>query len=234
MAFRMPRFIILLFGSLLMAQTAQDFTKIYDSYLAAVKSGDFKAVSAFFSKELLDQIKTPDDQQEYMMMAKFMAPESYETLFLTMADGGRTAELQVIVTVRLPEEVQKEQDLPPLQRAELILKFVKEGSEWKWYGPTILGDPDQRARPKDLKMGARSDYNADQDMQLGGQVLRLEKQAAGTVFVLRVLDEEIAAFVPAAKVSPEFVPGAVLTLQGAEHKSEKLKFWADEAELYQR
>ena len=217
-----------------MGQTVQDFARVYDSYLAAVKSGDFRAVSAMLSQELRNEIKTPDDQQEYIMMAKYMAPESYETLFLTMANGGRTAELQAIITVRLPEEVRKEQKLPPTQRAEVILKFVKEGGQWKWGGSTILGDPDKRARPKDLIMGARNDYKEGSNTQMSGQVQHLEKQATGTVFVVRVLDEEIATFVAAAQVSAEFVPGCILVFRGAEHKSDKLKFWADEVKLDQR
>jgi hypothetical protein len=83
-------------------------------------------------------------------------------------------------------------------------------------------------------MGSRSDYKPDSNTQMGGQILRTEKQSAGTVFLLRVLDEEIAAFVPAVSVSSEFVPGRVLMLRGAEHKSDKLKFWADEVSLHQR
>ena len=223
----------LLCGSLLMGQTVQDFARIYDSYLAAVKSGSFREVSALFSQELRKEIKTPDDQKEYMMMAKMLVPVSYDTLFLTMTDGGQKAELQVVTTVKVPEEVQKQQKLPPTQHLELILSFVKEGGQWKWGGPTILGDPDKRARPKDLKMGSRSDYK-NSNTEMGGQILRLEKQSAGTVFVIRVVDEEIAAFVPAAKVSGEFVPGRILALRGAEHKSDKLKFWADEASLQER
>ena len=216
-----------------MGQTMQDFTRVYDAYLAAVKKGTFREVSAFVSQELKEQIKTSDDQQEFMMMAKFMVPASYEPLFLTMSNGGQKAEAQVIATINVPPDIQKEQKLPPTQRLELILNFVKEGGQWKYATPTILGDPDQRARPKDLKMGSRSDYKESSNMEMGGQILRLEKQDAGTVYVIRVLDEEIAAFVPAAKVSSEFVPGRVIVLRGGEHKSDKLKFWADEVSLHQ-
>ena len=56
-----------------MGQTVQDFTKIYDTYLAAVRSGDYRKVPAFFSQELHKEIKTPDDQQEYLMFAKMLA-----------------------------------------------------------------------------------------------------------------------------------------------------------------
>ena len=151
-----------------------------------------------------------------------------------MTEGGQKAKLQVVITAKTPEEVLKQQKLPPAQRAELILKFVKEGDQWKWGPPTILGNPDERARPKDFVMGSRSDYKGSSNMKVAVQILRIEKQSAGTVFLIRVLDEEIAAFVPAAKLSSEFVPGSVLVLQGAEHKSHRLKHWADEASLHQR
>jgi len=35
-------------------------------------------------------------------------------------------------------------------------------------------------------------------------------------------------------LTPEFVAGRVLVLSGAEHKSDKLKFWADEASLQEQ
>ena len=159
-----------------MGQTAQEFTKIYDSYLDAVRTKDYRRVLPLLSAELRQQLKAPDDQKEFMLMQNYIAPASYETLFLTMSGGGQKAELQVIATIKVPEDVQRKQKLPPTQHLELLLKFVKEGGDWKWDGPTILGDPDQRARPKDLKMGARTDYKVGSNMQVGGQILRLEKQ----------------------------------------------------------
>jgi len=215
------------------AETIQDFTKIYDSYLAAVKNGDYREVSAFLSGEMLEEIKAPEDQEEFLLMAKYMAPVSYETGSLAISDGGRKAEVGLLITVELPEEVWKEQDLPPVQRAEVLLRFVKEGSQWKMGPPLILGDPDQRARPENLDMGSQADYEHRPNLELSGAILSLEKQEAGTVFLLRVVDEEIAAMVPAAMVSSEFVPGRVLVLRGGVHTTEKLKFWAGEASLYQ-
>jgi hypothetical protein len=162
-----------------------------------------------------------------------MAPASYETRSLALSDGGRKAEVEVLVTVKLPEEVRKAQNLPEVQRAEVLLRFVKEGNQWKMGSSLILGDPDQRARPKDLNMGAQADYEYRPNLQMSGAILRMEKQAAGTVFLLRVVDEEIAVMVPAAKVSSEFVPGRILILRGGEHKTDKLKFWASEVSLHQ-
>ena len=227
-------FLLLALGrsTLLAAQTAQDFTKIYDSYLAAVKNGSYGQTSAFLSAEVRDQIKTPALQAEYMEMMKLMAPTSYETEFVNVAKDGKTADVSLIVTVAVPEQVQKEQKLPPTQRAEEILRFVKEGGQWKMGPPLLLGDPDKRARPKDLNMGTRADYAESANTEVGGTVLKLEKQGAGTVYVLRLPDEEIAVFVPSAKVSDIFVPGSILVVHGAENKTDKRKLWAEDAALY--
>jgi hypothetical protein len=226
--------ILLILGcsTLLMAQTAQDFTRIYDSYLAAIKTGSYRQTSAFLSAETRGELKTGEDQATYMEMMKQMAPIRYETVSLTMSEDGKRADVDLIVTLSIPEEVQKQRNLPPTQRAETILKFVKEAGQWKMDPPLMLGDPDKRARPKDLNMGTRADYAEGSNTEVGGPILRMEKQAAGTVFVLRSIDEETAVFVPAAKVSAEFVPGRILVVHGAEHKTEKLKVWADDAALY--
>src|SRR5437762_956906 len=69
---------------LAIAQTAQDFTKVYDSYLAAIKSGSYSQVSPLLAAEVRNQVKTTQDQAEYMMMQKMMAPIRYETLSLNM------------------------------------------------------------------------------------------------------------------------------------------------------
>ena|SRR5271165_1143875 len=227
-------FLLLALGcsSLLLAQTAKDFTGIYDSYLAAVKSGSYSKVSTFLSAEVRDQIKTPELQAEYMEMMKQMAPVRYETEFVNVSKDGQTADVDLIVTFAVPEQVQKEQKLPPTQRGEMSLKFVKEAGQWKMGPPLLMGDPDKRARPKDLNMGSRADYAEGANTELGGTILKTEKQSAGTVYVLRLPGEEDAVFVPSAKVSDAFVPGSILVVHGAANKTDKLKLWAEDAALY--
>lgn len=216
-----------------MAETIQDFTKIYDSYLAAVKAGNFGEMAAFLPEEMLQDVKTPEAQQEFLLMAKYMAPVSYETHSLTFSDEGATADVELVITVELPEEVWKKQNIPPIQRAEVLLRFVKDGGQWKMGAPLILGNPDQRPRPADLNMGVQSDYEYRPNLELSGAILSMEKQAAGTVYLLRVVDEEVAAMVPEAMVSSEFVPGRILVLRGGVHMTEEFKFWASEVSLYQ-
>jgi len=219
-------------SSSLLAQSAQDFTRIYDSYLAAVKSGSYSRASAFLSAEVRDQLPTPETQASYIEMVQQLVPIHYETEFVNLSKDGQTADVNLIVTLAVPEQVQKQEKLPPTQRAEMVLKFVKEAGQWKMGPPLLLGDPDKRARPKNLNMGTRTDYAEGANTEVGGPILKMEKQAAGTVFLLRLPDEEIAVFVPAAKVSGEFVPGSILVVHGAENKTDKLKVWAEDAALY--
>ena len=216
-----------------MAQSAQDFTTIYDSFLAAVKSGKYSQVEPFLSSGVRHDLPTANERAEYMEMVRQMAPIKYETEFASVAKDGKSAEVNLIETLSVPEEVQKQQKLPPTQRAEVILKFLKEGGQWKLDAPLFLGDPDKRERPRDLNMGTRADYAEGNNTEVGGAILRLEKQAAGTVYVLRLPDQEIGVFVPAAKVSDDFTPGSILTIHGAQNKSDKLKVWAEDAALYE-
>jgi len=48
-----------------MGQTIQDFTRIYDTYIAGVKSGEFRKISTLLSQELRSGIKNKEDQQEF-------------------------------------------------------------------------------------------------------------------------------------------------------------------------
>ena len=217
----------------LLAQSAEEFTKIYDSYLAAVKTGSYEQASAFLAADVRDSLTTPADQTEYMEMVKQTDVVQYDTQYVSVAKDGQKADVDLIVTVAVPEQAQKEQKLPPTRRGEMILKFVKEGGQWKMNSPLLLGDPDQLPRPKDLNMGSRSDYAEGASTEVGGPIVKAEKQTAGTVYLLRQPSQVIAVFVPAAKVLSSFVPGSILVVHGAENKNDKLKIWAESAELYQ-
>lgn len=92
-------------------------------------------------------------------------------------------------------------------------------------------EAEDSARPKNLQMGQRGDYSGAANTDIGGEIQRTEKQAAGTVYVIRVLDEEDAVFVPSAHVSPDFVVGAIVSFHAAKHGKDPLKFWAESAEL---
>jgi hypothetical protein len=66
---------------------------------------------------------------------------------------------------------------------------------------------------------------------MGGVILRAEKQEAGTVYVIRVVDEEDAVYVQADMVSPDFVTGKVVSFHAAQNANDPLKYWAESAKL---
>src|SRR5271165_6199640 len=114
--------VVIACSSLISAQTAQEFTSIYDSYLKAVKAGSYSQASAFLSAEVRNDLKTPAAQTEYIDMMKLMAPARYETEFVNVAKDGQTADVTVVETIAVPQEIQKAQNLPPTQRAEVVLR----------------------------------------------------------------------------------------------------------------
>ena len=165
-----------------------------------------------------------------------MAPDGNDAPTITPA-GGEKVLLHVMARKNVPPEIQMQQQLPPVMRTPMVIEFAREGAQWRMGPPTFAAAPQAAAkeprRPRDLQMGARADYQDGTNTELGGPVVRVEKQPAGTVYVIRVLDDEVAAFVPARLVEPAFGPGKILVLRGASHKQDGQKFWAEQAKLHE-
>jgi len=231
--------IALLVSALMAAQSTADLTKVFDVYLAAVKAKDFASVMSVYRasvrKQVVEIYVTPKQQAEYMKSLAEMAPESFSEARVT-ANGSTTALLRFMGARPVPADVQKAQKLPPVAKMPMVVEFANEGGAWKM-GPPAFGaeapkPPADAKAPKDFKMGVRADYGEESVTQLGGPILRVEKQATGTVYVVRMSDQEIAAFVPAKLVLPGFVIGRAIQLQGAMHRKDPQKFWADAAKLF--
>jgi len=225
--------------SLLMAQSPADLTRVFDQYLAALKANDFQKVTAVYQSSFKQQVLTEygaaDKQGIFLSAIAEMAPDSYEAATVSRSEGQKLL-LHITAKKNVPPEIQKQQNLPPVMAMPMVIEFEKEGGQWKM-GPPAFGQTPptgEPRRPKDLKMGARTDYNEGASIELGGPILRTEKQAGGTVYVIRAVDDEVAAFVPARLVQAAFATGKILVLRGASHKVDTQKFWAEEAKLHER
>ena len=231
---------ILLTGSPSMAQSPADLTQVFDQYLAAVKAGDFRRVLAVYRTPVREQVladyASPQAQAEFLEALKEMAPDAYEAPTVAPSSG-QAVLLRVMGKKHVPPEIQKQQNLPPVVQMAMVIEFAQEGGQWKMGPPAFAAAPPAEAkeprRPRDLVMGTRADYRDGASTELGGPVIRAERQASGTVYVIRVLDEEVAAFVPARLVRPAFGPGKILVLRGATHKQDPQKFWAEQAKLHE-
>jgi len=134
----------------LMAQTVRDFTKIYDSYLAAVKSGDYSRVSSVLFAVTITGINTPQKQADFMETMKQLRPVRYETVSLTISDDGQSAELQLsgrcdswdgqTRPLTASEKAELSQEPPQTEGCYLPLTFVKDAGRWKMAPPSIYGE----------------------------------------------------------------------------------------------
>jgi hypothetical protein len=226
---------VIMGASMLSAQSASDLTKVFDQYLAAVKAKDFQKIIALYhsaaKKAVLTDFETPQEQKEFLEQIAEMTPDSYAAP--EVSPGGDRVILRIMAKKNVPPAVRKANNLPAVMQKPMIVEFAQEGGQWKMGPPSFSAPPaEPTARPKDLRMGVRADYKEGANTQLGGPILRSEQQPAGTVYVIRMLDQEIAAFVPAKLVKPAFEPGKILVMQGASHKQDPQKFWAEDAKLH--
>lgn len=142
--------VLLILGcsGVLLAQTVRHFTRIYDSYLAAVKSDDYRQVSSFLAPATLTAINTPEKQSDFMKNMKQLRPVRYRAASLTISEDGQSAELQLSgrcdywdgKTRPLTASEKAELRRNPLDRQScyLPLRFVKESGRWKLQGPLVL------------------------------------------------------------------------------------------------
>ena len=219
-------------------QTDDTFRKTYDAYIAGLKAKDFQAIvklrTADQQKELTEGVPPGRDaayHAAFFEQSLQVMPVSYEVRFVKLAKDGSHARMVVVGMVPVPVEAQKEANLPPEQKVRVTVAFAKEGGAWKMGEFTFGSEAEDSARPKDLKMGQRGDYSGAANTDIGGEIQRVEKQAAGTVYVIRVVDEEDAVFVPAAHVAADFVVGAIVSFHAAKHEKDPLKYWAESAAL---
>jgi ketosteroid isomerase-like protein len=221
-------------------QSDDTFCKIYDAYIAGVKAKDFQAIvklrTADQQKELTEGVPPGRDEAYHKALFEQLAqvtPLSYELRFVTLSKDGNHARMVVVGMVPVPPEAQKEAGLPPEQKMRVTVAFAKEAGAWKMGELSFGSEAEDSAKPKDLKMGTRGDYSEAANTDMGGEIQRLEKQASGTVYVIRVGEEEDAVFVPAAHVSADFVAGAIVSFHAAKHGKDPLKYWAESAQLVQ-
>ncbi len=120
----------------------------------------------------------------------------------------------------------------PKMRAEQSVSFKKQTGAWKLDSMLMLADPDKIKRPKDF-VWDKSNADMDRDGNIGGRIVRTEFNPDHTLVVLRVMDEEIAVFLPVKKVledsgepMDDFAPWKLHEFSGHPHKTDSLKFFA--------
>jgi hypothetical protein len=218
-------------GSALAAQDTKEVMKVYDAYLAAVKSGNADRILGYYSaqqqQDIGKSITKKDQRKDFIMMARFILPESYEVKHSVWSRDGKKA--NIYIEAQLPA-------LPEFNRGrtsmEAMLRFVKENSGWKIDIITPLADLGKIRRSKDLSYN-EDEANREQKMNIGGRIVFSEYKDNYTIAMLRVMETEVAVFLPPRKVLLEagvlpddLKPWGMYEFDGNPHKSDDLKFFA--------
>jgi hypothetical protein len=215
--------------------TTDSLRKTFDACDNAIKSKNFPGLLAQMTAATRKQFVTgipPSQRTPFFLNAMLMVPDSYEVESVRESSDGTSASLVVVAMLPpMPSEMRDQKDPGGPRKREMTVAFAKEAGLWKIASRDVGDDPDKRPRPKDLKMGQRGDYSAGANTDMGGMILRTEKQDAGTVYVIRIVDEEDAVFVPAQLVSADFVIGKVASFHAAQNANDPLKYWAESAKL---
>jgi hypothetical protein len=116
---------------------------------------------------------------------------------------------------------------------EVVIPFKKEKGKWKMVHITPLGDPSQIKRPKDLAYNEKDADTSVTSASVAGRIVKFEFKPDHTLFIVRVMDEEIAVFLPpkatlekAGVVFDDLAPWKMREFTGFPHKKDKLKFFA--------
>jgi hypothetical protein len=95
------------------------------------------------------ELRTRREQADYMERMKLLAPIRYQTVSVTMSEGGQSAEVDLsgryaevgpTRPLTAAEKMQLKQNPPQTQGSYLVLRFVRESGQWKMEPPQLLGE----------------------------------------------------------------------------------------------
>jgi hypothetical protein len=225
-------FVLFVYIGFAYAQDLQEtLVSTYSHYLDAARSGNFDALLAAKSnevkKEIQQHLKTKKDRGLFLEWEKFQVPDSFFVQHVDSDSSKNEAYLYILSNFSASEKFGREKG-----RREMQLTFRKEHNEWKLHLSLALADPDKVSHPADLMMDT-TQIDEDQEAEIGGRIIKTEYFPAYTVVILRVVDEDIAAFLPSkAELLKEnfnfheLDEWNIYVFTGHPHKTDKAKFFA--------
>lgn len=215
------------------AGNEKELKDVFDAYNGFAKAGDVDKMLALrtsaVEKEIRPQIQKKEDRDGFVLMGRAQIPDSYEVQHVAWAKDGTSADLYSLWHLPPMKEIERLKEAV----AEVMLSFKKESGKWKIDNILPLADPSQIKRPKDLVYNQK---DADTDVtsaSVAGRIVKLEFKPDHTLVMVRVMDEEIAVFLPpkatlekAGMKFEDLAPWKMREFTGYPHKTDKLKFFA--------
>ncbi len=215
------------------AGSASELTKLLDEHHRYMLIGDVEGMTTLRTKELHDKMRQEIEDEEmrnaYIIMGRAQIPESSQLLHVNDGEDGNSAEIYAVWKLPAMEEIGR----PESFRIEVMIEFRKEQGRWKLGHITLLSNPDQINRPSDLRFD-ESEVDTDwASASLAGRITAVEFNDDHTLVMLRVLDDEIAVFMPDQEFMKnhgmdlaDYQPWKKRQFTGYPHKTDKLKFFA--------
>jgi hypothetical protein len=222
----------------------QQLLGIYDSYNRAIIAGKLPDAMALrppaIRAEMQKGLKSAKDRQNFQTMIRMTQPDSLEVRHASIDTSGDHAVLLVLATKTIPPGRQVPDAPPPgsTQHTELTLNFVRQGSAWLFGEQMIGGDPTQVKPCNDERFEPAGAYDDSKSVNLGGPIVRVDFQPDHTLVVVRAMDEEDCAFLPAKDVllqhgldPAKLVPYAIVEIDGIPHRTDAQKVMVESLEV---
>lgn len=210
-----------------------EFLRIFDAYNAAALRGDVDGMLSWRSAAMAEEIrgelaKDPEARAFLLGMSRGQAPEARQIEHIYWSEDGDSAEVHWLWTLPPMPEMEREQ----AAQIESMTRFVREEGAWKLGDILLMYEVSRIKRPTDLGYD-EADIDEEMEGSLGGRITRLEFKEDHTLVLVRVMDEEVAVFLPARKVLEDagvdfaaYAPWSLREFRGFRHRSDPLRFFA--------
>jgi hypothetical protein len=219
----------------------QELLGIYDRYGQWIQAGKMaEAAQLRTAKPRAEMLalgrKPKREQTEMLEMARLMTPDAVTPIHATLDPDGKTAMIVTLATKTMPANVNIPGAPKPgtVTHGEVTLRFERDGAAWKLVDQSFGPDPAAIVACRDDPVESETAYNQDANSNVGGQIRRVDFKPDHTLVVIRIVDEENCLILPsrdrlaAHEGHPDkLVPWALIEIDGAPHRSDKQRFWAD-------
>jgi hypothetical protein len=215
------------------AADEKDLRAVFDAYNSAAKAGNVDKMlslrTAETEQEIRGQLRKKEDREDFVILGRAQVPDTYDIQHINWAKDGKNADLYALWHLPPMKEIQrtKKADL------EARIVFKKEKGVWKMGTVYPLADPAQIKRPKNLTFNEKDAEANVSSASVAGRIVKLEFKPDHTLVMVRVMDEEIAVFLPkkeelqkAGVNFEDYAPWKMREFSGYPHKTDKLKFFA--------
>jgi hypothetical protein len=214
---------------------------LYDRYSKLMIAGNLseaaRSRTAPARAELLALAKKPGrEQAEMKQMARLMTPDDVTPVHANLAAGGNAATIRAVASKTWPAGLKMPNAPKPgtVTHGEITLQFEREGQEWKLSDQIFGPDPASIKACHDEPVETETAYDRNRSSNVGGQIRQVDFKPDHTLVVIRIVDEEDCLVLPPRDrlaqhdSNPDkLVPWAVIEADGAPHRGDKQRFWAD-------